>query len=98
MLKLEQVQSVYSGKPGCCCGCRGKHTYREDLVDQGQQLRGYSLSKSECNNRIVQRHINTINRALEEDPERVDITDDFVAYYTETRTYIAYRFKTGGVK
>jgi len=24
-ISLDQIASVYSGKPGCCCGCRGKH-------------------------------------------------------------------------
>lgn len=23
---VDKIQSVYSGRPGCCCGCRGKHT------------------------------------------------------------------------
>ena len=22
---ISHVKSVYSGRPGCCCGCRGKH-------------------------------------------------------------------------
>jgi hypothetical protein len=26
-IEKDSVQSTYSGKPGCCCGCRGKHTY-----------------------------------------------------------------------
>ena len=24
-IEKSSVQSTYSGKPGCCCGCRGKH-------------------------------------------------------------------------
>ncbi len=26
MFTLDNVKSVYSGKPGCACGCIGKHT------------------------------------------------------------------------
>ncbi len=26
MYTLENVKTVYSGKPGCMCGCRGKYT------------------------------------------------------------------------
>lgn len=25
MIKIEEVEKVYSGKPGCACGCRGKY-------------------------------------------------------------------------
>jgi hypothetical protein len=25
-LKIENVKRVYSGKPGCMCGCRGKYS------------------------------------------------------------------------
>ena len=27
MFTLANVQKVYSGKPGCMCGCRGKYSY-----------------------------------------------------------------------
>lgn len=26
-IELDKVTSVYSGKHGCACGCRGKYTY-----------------------------------------------------------------------
>jgi len=29
MYTLENVKTVYSGKPGCMCGCRGKYTTPE---------------------------------------------------------------------
>ena len=25
-IKAEDVKSVYYGRPGCCCGCRGTHS------------------------------------------------------------------------
>ena len=28
-IKVEDIGKVYSGRPGCCCGCRGK--YWDDL-------------------------------------------------------------------
>jgi hypothetical protein len=27
MFTLANVEKVYSGKPGCMCGCRGKYSY-----------------------------------------------------------------------
>ena len=37
LIDLSKVRSVYSGKPGCCCGCLGKHTYALEMIrkDQG---------------------------------------------------------------
>jgi hypothetical protein len=29
MFTLDNVKTVYSGKPGCMCGCRGKYTTPE---------------------------------------------------------------------
>ncbi len=29
MFTLDDVKTVYSGKPGCMCGCRGKYTTPE---------------------------------------------------------------------
>ena len=29
MFTLANVQKVYSGKPGCMCGCRGKYSYAQ---------------------------------------------------------------------
>jgi len=26
MIDRSQIKSVYSGRPGCACGCRGKHS------------------------------------------------------------------------
>ena len=26
------IKSVYNGRPGCCCGCRGKHTSSQKAI------------------------------------------------------------------
>lgn len=31
-LSPEHIESVYSGKPGCACGCRGNHSKSEASI------------------------------------------------------------------
>lgn len=52
-LTLENVQSVYSGKPGCCCGCNGTHKYPSDARGRGKELRGYEIGEDEISDRSV---------------------------------------------
>lgn len=92
-LKIEQVESVYSGRHGCCCGCRGKHSYREDLIDRGVELRGYPFTAEDCSNRNVNRIITTINAAIYQNDSAVEVNEDYVAYDSLTHTYIAYLLK-----
>lgn len=33
MFTLANVEKVYSGKPGCMCGCRGKYSYAPGCGD-----------------------------------------------------------------
>jgi hypothetical protein len=33
MYTLANVEKVYSGKPGCMCGCRGKYSYAQGRGD-----------------------------------------------------------------
>ncbi len=84
MIKFDEVLSVYSGKPGCCCGCQGKYYYREDLKDEGTKSRGYAVSDDECNDKMVHRIINKLNKtgAIKE--------DNHYFLDTGTRWYIAY--------
>lgn len=52
-LTLENVQSVYSGKPGCCCGCNGTHKYPSDARGRDKELRGYDIGEDEISDRSV---------------------------------------------
>jgi hypothetical protein len=93
-ITIDQVQSVYSGKLGaCCCGCAGKHTYRQDLADYGKELRGYDFSEDDLNDRVLKRHLNTINKALADGSDFVKVDDFGAVYETATRWYIAYFFR-----
>ena len=47
MLDISKIQKVYSGRFGCMCGCRGKHSYTE-----GQE-EGYDDQVNERSVRII---------------------------------------------
>ena len=87
-LTPEEIQSVYSGKHGCACGCRGKHTYRSAFRDFGVQARGYSFGPDDVNDRVVARHLKTINAAI----ARGEALDggNHVYFETESRLFVAY--------
>lgn len=54
-LTVDKVMSVYSGKPGCACGCKGKHSYNSACVDAASLNRGYTVTPDEVNDRQVAR-------------------------------------------
>ncbi len=93
-IKVNAVAHVYSGRPGCCCGCQGKHTYASAHRD----CRPSYYDDDECvNDHVIKRHVNTINRLLAEVREGADyevtIEHDgtaYVAVNTSSRLYIAY--------
>jgi hypothetical protein len=94
-ISLENVTSVYSGKPGCCCGCLGKHTYASAHREWSSNKRGYEVKDDEINARVVKLHINRINRAIEDGGEGVEKMEGYNGnwYYfldTGTRWYIVY--------
>jgi hypothetical protein len=46
MFTLANVEKVYSGKPGCMCGCRGKYSYApgcEDRADRDDNVSARSV-------------------------------------------------------
>lgn len=38
-LNKDDIASVYSGRPGCCCGCKGKHYRPGDRGAKGMFTR-----------------------------------------------------------
>ena len=89
LIDKSNVMSVYSGRPGCCCGCRGKHYYASALRGDATVKRGYSIQDDEVNDGMVTRVVNLINKAIEDGSE-VEIKKDYYCLETESRWYIAY--------
>jgi hypothetical protein len=52
--KVDDVMSVYSGKPGkCCCGCAGSHRYNSSHQAAAGTHRGYAVTADEVNDRQI---------------------------------------------
>lgn len=74
-LKVENVDLVYSGKPGCMCGCLGKYT----------RLTPSDEDDSDVNPRSVKLLFDRITK----DP-RARLDGNIVHFRTETRQYAVY--------
>ena len=44
-MTTDDVQSVYSGKPGCCCGCSGIHRYNSKYAVDGEDINDKQVKK-----------------------------------------------------
>lgn len=84
-LSLENVKSVYSGKPGkCCCGCSGIHRYNARFAKDDYE-------RSSVSDRFVKRVINVLKEnALGYTPSDVDLDRTYVAAVVGNKVYIAY--------
>ena len=89
-LTTNEVRSVYSGRPGCCCGCRGKHTVNPLFRAEAEQHRGYAVDDNECNAAAVTRILNTIKKHAEQGTAAVETCREYVAAETDSRIWIAY--------
>ena len=62
----EQVVSVYSGRPGCMCGCRGKHTTAERHREKYAEKRPKSVEYTDFSDRTVDRIVANMNKRINE--------------------------------
>jgi hypothetical protein len=87
-IDIKSIQSVYSGKPGCCCGCRGKHYYASNVKTRASagKARGYEVKDDEVSDGQVTRVV----KLLEKNADKLRVYNDFVSLDTENKLYIAY--------
>lgn len=52
-IDIKEVADVYSGKPGCMCGCLGKYSYASDWVVEGGLNRGYPVEQEDVSDRSI---------------------------------------------
>lgn len=64
-ITVADVSSVYSGKPGCCCGCKGNHRYNSAHVASASKNRGYAVTPDEVNDRQVKKVLGVIQQNAE---------------------------------
>jgi hypothetical protein len=85
---IEDISSVYSGRPGCCCGCRGKHTYASAHRKWASENRGYPVTADEVSDRTVKMIVGKIEKAPSDDVI-IDGSSN-VSVEVGNRVYIAY--------
>lgn len=62
-IKPEEIIMVYSGKPGCGCGCRGFYRVNPMFLERATKDRGYSYRPEEIN-------FTTVKKVLKEMQKR----------------------------
>ncbi len=89
---LRHVSSVYSGTHGCCCGCKGKHTYASQHREWASKNRGYEVTDEDVGDRSVKLIVNRMNKMLDNGAklEFPDNIAEFASVTTPKRVYIAY--------
>jgi hypothetical protein len=87
-LTVADIRTVYSGRIGCACGCRGKHTTNPAHRAEATRVQGYAIADGECSERGVKRVL-----ALVQAPgAKVEACADgeWFSVETETRLNIIY--------
>jgi len=79
LLKARKINKVYSGKPGCMCGCVGNWKYASDHPD----LKDY--------HEVSDRSVKIISNKIWNNESSVyDPSADCIFFQTETRNLVAY--------
>jgi hypothetical protein len=88
-IKLEDVRQVYRGRHGCCCGCKGTHSYPTHNVEEG--------GIENVDDVQVAKILSYMNKKLVTEPlsdgytrEGLNIQSDYVAFGTKTQLTIVY--------
>lgn len=93
-LDKSKVRSVYSGRPGCCCGCKGNHRYASAFRKASGKARGYPVLDDEVSDRSVSIIVNKLNRNIANGDNVLESPgldgETFVSFETESRLLIAY--------
>jgi hypothetical protein len=96
-LAPEDVVSVYSGRPGCACGCRGKYSYHSANRAVGAERRGYAVGDDEVNDRTVAKVLKLVQANADRATfvDGLDGEDIYAFDLHENRTYTVYTRKAG---
>lgn len=82
-----KVTSVYSGKANrCCCGCSGKHYYKNETRELAGKNRGYEIEDEEISDSMVKRII----KKIQENISISENMDTCISIELGERLYIAY--------
>ena len=85
-IDVTKVRKVYSGRPGCACGCRGSYRY---ATVAAHEEGGTDIGLDEFNDKQVKKVVRILNMAIA-DGTPVDIWHDMVFAEINNRSYCAY--------
>jgi hypothetical protein len=89
-LLSRDVREVYSGKPGCMCGCRGKYSTNPAHKAEADAERGYEQEVGKQSMRMV----NNVLHRMQLDVTNVRIQDGSILYFADApereRNYVVY--------
>lgn len=81
----DMVLSVYSGRPGCMCGCLGNHRYNPAFKDEAGKDRGYAVDDEDCSTRSISITLNKLKRL------GAELQDGYIIHFRDERhQYAAY--------
>lgn len=81
----DMVLSVYSGRPGCMCGCLGNHRYNPLFREEAGKDRGYEVDTDECSSRSISITLNKLKKL------GAELQDGHIIHFRDERhQYAAY--------
>jgi hypothetical protein len=86
------ILSVYSGRPGCACGCRGIHRYNPAYPSEGSKERGYKVEPDEMNIG----HVRKVLKIIKDNASSVKRGGNNLSIETGGKLYIIYPIAAAG--
>ena len=86
-VKVEDVVQVYSGKPGCGCGCRGNYRVNPSHLEMANKERGYDYGRKDVSLMQVKSVLHILQEAEASGPGTVEIGEagkNMLVYSLET--------------
>jgi len=90
LLTVVDVLSVYSGRPGCMCGCKGKYFLTEESREEADAFRGYPHSDEDVSQRQVTRVLRLVQAAEDNPSMRIARDLEYVWVQVGQRVYAVY--------
>ena len=89
-MELNKVFKVYSGRPGCMCGCQGNYKMASVHAEFAAAKRGYAVDAEDISDRSVKI---IFNKIMKNPDHKYDADANCIYVKTPTRNLVAYFVK-----
>lgn len=89
-MELNKVFKVYTGRPGCMCGCMGNYKMASAHAEFAAQDRGYAVDAEDISDRSVKI---IFNKIMKNPARKYDADANCVYVETGTRNLVAFFVK-----